>query len=167
MPDPSTEEWTFEYFPLDVNPAELEPFSKIISTWQSRLKDNQLPKWLDFDMSDFQGWHRNLCLCDVMESGDDARYRIWGSGLAEIFGHDATGKLLSEAGLDYTDYERQQFRKFIKERKLVRCGGRLDWQNKHYKHITFLRLPLSEDGINIDRYIVLFRERNISAGADI
>lgn len=160
-------EWEFDFFPLDIAPEELEPFADIVEVWKNKIQGATLPKWNDFDITDFKGWHANLGLCDVVPGQDDARYRIWGSGLTALFGHDATGLLLSEADLDYTDYDRLQFRKFIAKKSIMRSAGHVDWQDRFYKHVTFLRLPLSEDGQSLDRYIVLFMEQNVSMGQDI
>ena len=161
MPENTTDEWKFEHFPTDITPEKLKPFSDIISIWQSKHHKNQLPKWADFDLPDFKGWHQNLCLCDVMENKEDSRFRIWGSALSEVFNQNATGMLLSEANVNYTTYDRQQYREFVEEKTIMRCDGTLDWLGKSYKHATLLHLPLSENGRDVDRYLVLFYEQNI------
>lgn len=56
-----------------------------------------MPRWKDFSITDFVGSHRNLALSDVAAAEAELRFRMFGSGAAELLGGDLTGRRLSEA----------------------------------------------------------------------
>src|SRR3546814_5059785 len=63
----------------------------MVAVWQGKCRNDALPRWKDFAIEDFVGWHRYVALSDLEPDGDP-RFRIFGSGVAEILGGELTGK---------------------------------------------------------------------------
>lgn len=72
-------------------------FAPLVRLWQGRCRDGALPRWQDFTMEDFVGWHRNLALSDFPAGALQPRFRLFGSRLADWMGMDLTGRHLSDA----------------------------------------------------------------------
>ncbi|HEY9537676.1 MAG TPA: PAS domain-containing protein [Kiloniellaceae bacterium] len=82
-------------FRRDAPPACFGGLAPMVAVWQGKCRNDALPRWKDFAIEDFVGWHRYVALSDLEPDGDP-RFRIFGSGVAEILGGDLTGKRLSE-----------------------------------------------------------------------
>lgn len=79
----------------DADAACFGGLAPVVRLWQARLADGALPRWKDFAMEDFRGWHRYMALSEVAADGD-LRFRLFGSGAAELMGSDLTGRRLSD-----------------------------------------------------------------------
>lgn len=61
-----------------------------------REAEGRLPIRKDIDVLELRQAIGNIMMLDVLEDGFDARYRVYGTGVAEYAGHDWTGTALSE-----------------------------------------------------------------------
>ena len=59
--------------------------------WLERRGGRSMPARADFDALDLKAWLGNLMLIEVTAPGE-FRYRVYGTGLAEYYGRDLTGK---------------------------------------------------------------------------
>src|SRR3546814_7956427 len=70
-------------FRRDAPPACFGGLAPMVAVWQGKCRNDALPRWKDFAIEDFVGWHRYVALSDLEPDGDP-RFRIFGSGVAEI-----------------------------------------------------------------------------------
>jgi hypothetical protein len=80
----------------DATPASFGRLAPLVALWQAKRRGDTLPRWKDFAIEDFVGWHRHVALSDLAAADADPRFRIFGSGAAELMGADFTGKRLTE-----------------------------------------------------------------------
>jgi hypothetical protein len=60
--------------------------------WQSQSTDGRLPGHGAIDPQALRPWLGHLLLVDVAAGGKDFTYRVYGSGVADTFGTDMTGR---------------------------------------------------------------------------
>ena len=99
----------------------------------------------------------NILILDVARDGLDARYRLYGSNVAEHAGRDWTGSLVSEMNLITNSglglMYRSVYLAVYQTGRPIYCGHRSPvWMSAK----TWLRLilPVSEDGIKCTQYVV-------------
>ena len=68
----------------------------IFDMWQSKCRPGLLPSRADLTHEDLQPWFGYIILLNVVDRGEDFRYRLFGSRIAEELGFDMSGKLVSE-----------------------------------------------------------------------
>lgn len=127
--------------------------AKISDVW-SRARGQKfapaLSKDLKIDDLDL-GIVPSVSIVDVVENGQDFRFRFWGTRNVLVKGLEMTGKLLSEVPLrQVADYGFQQFSEIIKRRvptAFIYAGPERSSVTK--PQITF-RYPLSSDGESVD-----------------
>lgn len=131
----------------DADPACFGGLAPVVSLWQGKSRGGELPRWRDFAMEDFVGWHRDLALSDLGPEGDP-RFRIFGSGMAEVMGGDLTGRRLSEgfpaAGPDGV---LDHFAAIRRERLIGLLTGNVAKAGHEHRCFKVVELPLrNEDG---------------------
>ncbi len=73
-----------------------EPPRHLLAHWSSLAKAPRLPEIQQMDPLDLRPALGYVLLLDVVEGGQDFRYRLFGSAIGSVSGFDMTGKLLSE-----------------------------------------------------------------------
>lgn len=73
-----------------------EPTRHVLAHWSSLAAGSRLPDYRQVDPLDLRPALGYVLLLDVLESGRDFRYRLFGSMISRVSGFDLTGKLLSE-----------------------------------------------------------------------
>ena len=97
-------------------------------------------------------WLGRLQLLDVLDQGADFRYRLHGTILVDMYGRDLTGRQLSSLG-DAASVFQREYRACIRDRRPVAiCNQPIP--NKDHWSIDQLVLPLSGDGVLVDRLLV-------------
>lgn len=101
--------------PLDAMNSEL--LLEAYQTWQGWCGARRAPTWRDVDLIAFPPALLPLMtVVDVLDNGDDYRYRYWGSQLTGLFGRDETGSLLSAHGVSRSGEIRMlQFSQVVRE----------------------------------------------------
>lgn len=59
--------------------------------WRDRAAGRPMPGRADFDVFDLKPWLPHLMLLDVIGEAE-FRYRVYGTALSHMFGHDHTGR---------------------------------------------------------------------------
>src|SRR3546814_17988197 len=62
--------------------------------WVRKRKDRHAPLRRDFDVVELRRWLGFLCLIDIEAGGEELRYRIFGTSVADAVGHETTGRRL-------------------------------------------------------------------------
>ena len=137
----------------DISDRELHPLlSDLLGLWRQRCDNSRLPSRADFDPLDFRRWLGRLQVLDVIDGGQDFRYRLHGTLLVELFGRDLTGRHLSELG-HAADTLRREYDACARERRPVAIC-RQPVPEKDHRIIDQLILPLARDGVRVDRLLV-------------
>ena len=129
----------------DADPACFGGLAPVVRLWQGKRRGEGLPCWRDFAMADFVGWHRNVALSDLGTDGDP-RFRLFGSGMAEVMGRDLTGRCLSEsfpsAGPDGV---LAHFDAIRRERLIGLLAGNVGKAGHEHRIFKVVELPLGND----------------------
>lgn len=101
------------------------------------------------------GWiHLFDVICDPL----DFRFRLYGSRIADILGHDATGQLLTETYRgSFLASLFSAFEALVTLRLPLLLNSSGAGANKDFLPIVSLMLPLSEDGEGVDGILVRHR----------
>jgi len=73
-----------------------EPPQHALAHWSKLAAGSRLPGYQQVDPADLRPALGYVMLLDVVEGGQDFRYRLFGSMIGRVSGFDMTGKLLSE-----------------------------------------------------------------------
>ena len=132
---------------------------QVYDLWLQLAGDNFAPSWRDLRLNSLPPemipW---AVVLDVIDGGDDFRYRFYSAERASLRNKDYTGSLLSE-------YEPPEFRKKVygeyhkvldaREPVLftttVSVPNIETWRENEHKTYALLRMPLTGDGETIDR----------------
>jgi hypothetical protein len=153
----TSDDWIYETFSIDASAREFRLFEPFVNLWNSKRTGRALPTWKDYRFEEFAGWYGWVTVEDIIP-GDryDARYRLWGTKVAELFEIELTGKRMSDAPPEfYDDNEFDLYQKLVDDVLITISGGPLKWQNRVHKTISTIDLPLSENGKDVDQLISL------------
>lgn len=131
---------------------ETEPPFKLLDLWRSKRDGERFPCRSDFDwpeLKPFFGW---ICIAEVLPSRKDLRFRLIGSGIAEVAGRDVTGRLVSEA-MPPTTLE--IYLDLIDRPRPLRTHGTVQWRDKEYIRHETLVLPLADNGVDVDQFMLV------------
>ena len=73
-----------------------EPPRHVLAHWSSLAAGPRPPNYQRMDPLNLRPALGYVMLLDVLEGGEDFRYRLFGSAIGSVSGFDMTGKLLSE-----------------------------------------------------------------------
>lgn len=141
--------------------GELSPFYAI---WRGKLRGEALPRWQDFNFEDFAGWHRYVALSDISVESADPKFRIFGSGAAEILGEDLTGKHLTEAvPAAEADGVIAHFAQLRDQRLIGFLSGKLNKPGREFIDFKVIELPLADDAGEVVQFLHGFYQLPLSA----
>lgn len=144
-----TSNFSLHYFePLEDGP-ELEPFHSLISVWRSNFDGDRIPKWSDFDFTDFRGWHSRIAIYDITYDPFDFKAKIVGEEYQEIIGHRMQG-ITRDDLLSIAIEDEISDRFYLKTCSEMLIAYQMGVNIVHRQHIdvTFLELPLSDNGLH-------------------
>ncbi len=143
------EGWTYEYFDRDIEPAALPGYEDLVRLWQRKRGDRVVPSWSDFDFYDFKGWHGRLSVYDI--SYDPFAYicRLSGTEVDVAFDRTMTGVTGSELEEKRIEHPaNMEFYEMTCRQMLIsRQSGPLNFEGREHVQVTFVELPLSDDGL--------------------
>lgn len=150
--------WVSQVFSLDTPAPEFGDFEDFKHHWDTKRQNDHLPAWRDFQFEELEPWWGWLTVEDVVPSDSyDARYRLFGSHVADLFGYDLTGKKYSELEGFLTPADIEISRKMVEERLIGVSTGPMTWVNKEHRTCSFAELPLADDGHTVDKFLTLVR----------
>jgi hypothetical protein len=130
-----------------------ERLRRLYAYWESLKGDRVAPSRSELNPAEIRdqlGW---IWLMDVIEGGEDFRFRMGGDRVIQFFGQRLSGMLLSNAMAGAPEF-------FARFRNLVRLaalngmpasGGpaQTAYQPRSYLEVEALMLPLSDDGTTV------------------
>jgi hypothetical protein len=153
------DEWKYHRYNLNEPVADFPHFESLWELWQTRRSDDKLPAWRDFDIYDFHDWYGFLIVYDVLDDPFDLKYRLFGSEIVNLYQTEYTGKTIRENGFEIEDEaDIAHFEGLFNECKIGASTGPIYWDNRHWRHLTFLDLPLADDGDTITHFLTAIHE---------
>lgn len=142
---------TFHQLPLDPLP-NLPFFAPILKLYDAKRAGRLMPRWQDFEFTEFVGWHAEIALSE--REGNDLRFRIFGGKFVELFAQDMTGQLLA-ASMAPQQYEAiiEHFRRCIDGPKMGMVIGRVPTLERAFLGFQVLDLPLADSEGNVERFL--------------
>lgn len=147
---------------IEVNPEHLQnpTLAFLRSYWDSKCAGRRMPARGDIrpsEMKEYLGW---VLLVDVLDSGEDFRFRTVGTRVTEYFLMDSTGKTVSEAfipfGEDAVEAVLATHRKVSREAIALRTYGSAAVFDRAFLDFDAIFLPLSEDGRDVNMILSAF-----------
>lgn len=134
-----------------------ERLAALHSYWSDKRGTRAMPSRADVDPAELRALLPHLLLVDVVDGGQDFRYRLVGTEIERQIGRQVTGRLISEAlSGDYLAYILSVHRRVLAERAAVYCENSFGEGQPGfgliaaYKRAYRLLLPLSKDGTTVD-----------------
>jgi len=133
-------------------PPDLTQF---LDLWEAKRRGRAMPARADFTVEELQPWLSRLHLVRVEgENGADGRYVVFSTASAERYGREMTGKLISQfEPIEMAERALADHRALLQSRAPV-FNLVNDTFGPVLMHWCRLAVPLSDDGIKIDRYLV-------------
>jgi len=136
-----------EYDPDDGEPRLL---GFVRHYWENRCREGGMPRRQDIAPADMRKHLRHILLADVIDGGQDFRYRLVGSELQRYFAGNPTGRLMSDAlapfGPETVSRTITTYRSVVQRKKPMRIRGSGALYNQDAKTFDALLTPLSDDG---------------------
>lgn len=83
---------------ISCNALQGDPLWQVYELWKTWAAGKNAPIWQDVDMLALPPEIiPQTVVVDVVDGGEDFRYRFWGTGYADHYGIDETGNLLSRS----------------------------------------------------------------------
>ncbi|HEV2673486.1 MAG TPA: PAS domain-containing protein [Aliidongia sp.] len=125
--------------------------------WSGKRGARPMPGRADIDPAELRLLLPHLLLIDVVDGGQDFRYRLVGTEIERQIGRQVTGRMIGEAlSGDYLAYILSLHRRVLAERASVYAENSFNEGRAgfgllaDYKRTYRLMLPLSKDGTEID-----------------
>jgi hypothetical protein len=123
--------------------------------WDSKRRGRKMPSRADLDPLEMKEWLAGVIRVDVLRNPDRLIYRVVGSRSVELRQADVTGKTVEEGFHGPTlPQVLENYRLVVEDQILVYdCDGTLSHSGLMRASET-LMLPLSSDGITVDKVII-------------
>lgn len=120
--------------------------------WMSKRSATALPSRADFDVMEFRPWFGHVILMDVIDGGEDFRYRLIGTHITEFLRRDLTGRLVSNCSFDRgLDNVLDSFRRPLITGGPVMRSGKVVWSvDQSWHYYNSVHCPLASDGVTPD-----------------
>jgi hypothetical protein len=127
--------------------------SDLLDFWQRKRAGRLMPARADVDVLELRPWLGYVHLVEVVEGGADFLHRIYGTEIAVAFGIDLTGKRLGAVPAAARDAVRRSYCAACQSRSpLFLAEDPL--LNSSLERVESLILPLSSDGVVVDRLLI-------------
>tara|TARA_B100000965_G_scaffold183559_1_gene153253 strand:+ start:302 stop:874 length:573 start_codon:yes stop_codon:yes gene_type:complete len=139
----------------------------LLDYWRNKKGDAPGLRWRDVNLMDIYTIAPYLCICDAEDDGREFRARYSGTGIAQMFHEDRTGKLLAEMfGPEAAKVVAERYRLAITANGSVRKVGQLNLAREDLP-VTFegIYLPLVGESGGIDHVISAY-DFNFKPSAD-
>lgn len=146
----------------EFDPAIREPpvLAFIRDYWETRRGTAAMPRRQDVAPADMKAYLPNILLADVLQGGEDFRYRVVGSQLQRYFSGNPTGMLMSSAlavfGEETVTRTIEVYQIVVKRQKPLRIRGSGTLYSQQAKIFDALLTPLSDDGERVNMILGTF-----------
>jgi len=141
---------------VEINPRAPEPglVTFIRNYWDKQRGARPMPSRMDIMPWDMKAHVPNVLLADVLNGGQDFRYRLVGTQLQNYFNGNPTGKTMSEVlasfGSDSVERTIKTYATVVASKKPLRIRGSGAIYQQRAKLFDAILTPLSDDGKNVN-----------------
>lgn len=137
------------YFEALEDSPLLEPFASLVSVWRSKFDGKRIPKWSDFDFTDFRGWHSRLAIFDISYEPFDYIIRLSGEEFNSIAGRNMKGVTRNDLmAIAVEDILTDKFYEKASTEMLIAYQKGINVVDREHLAVEFLELPLSDNGLH-------------------
>ena len=141
------ESWEFK----DLSRVGSAAVAAALRYWRSKSVAPSIPSRSQIDPLEMRQFLSKVLMIDV-ESDREFTYRLCGTHVAAINGKDLTGQRASELNLGASSQQFiEVYRRAIRSTEPVLFTGRLWWQDRQWVGFEQIILPLSTDGLKVDK----------------
>jgi hypothetical protein len=143
-------------FIRSVTPAQISDYpalAALLTLWERKRRGRLAPQRRDFTAEDLHLWFGNLMVIDVVDGGQDFRYRVYGTDIATAYGHDMTNRLASEFPAPIAEFVLSNYREIVDQIRPMFCEHTPPLEISVYSWQRLI-LPLSEDGTSVSQILV-------------
>lgn len=124
--------------------------------WEARRRGRDIPDRADLDVLDLKPWLGWINVLDVIDQGEDFRYRVFGTRHVARLGADLTGKRASETKLAVrANFTRFLGRIIAARRPVLTVVNQKNLDSDHVYEWRRLGVPLTRGGTAVDTIMVL------------
>jgi hypothetical protein len=141
----------------EFNPSELDDpvLLHFLDIWRSRRKGRVMPARSDIRISDAGRYAAHMTIVDVIDGGDDFRFKLIGSAVADYSFESQTGKTVREAYAGRFETFGQgvleNYRMVVRDSlPLFASVEGVPWIRDLVMNFAAIHLPLSNDGLKAD-----------------
>lgn len=128
---------------------------QLLNYWRGKGSEGVLPSRKDIDPIEIPRLMPHVAMIDILRDPLDYRYRLSGTHLVEMIGHDRTGRRMREFfTAPAIEAAEQMLERLLSRRKPLAFEGRLYWIERDYLAFHALILPLAADGHTVDMAIM-------------
>lgn len=133
-------------------------FDALEALWHAKHVNNRIPARGDFSLEELAPFMGRLALLDVVDGGRDFRFRLFGTGIADDYRAEMTGKLVSEYRDGYREPILRGYTAALETRRPYRDVVEVI---DGFRQVTWSRLvlPLAREGIDVEMLMVMIQER--------
>ena len=139
---------------LDTTDVDLGEGQSVLDYWNRVRGDAFAPVWShQFKLTDLP-CHivPGMTVVDRIDGGQNFSYRFWGTNHMAMKGFEMTGKTVDQTpNKDIQRIATRQFETVIQRRRPTVFLYTIDYPRRHRPSEFVLRLPLSDDGVTVDR----------------
>ena len=137
----------------EMEKISFEELRELLDYWKDCRSDGEVPLRTDVDPIDIPQLLPHLCLVDVLDGGDDYKFRVVGTAVVDGIGEDWTGKTAREVEFDgrYPDVS-DQYRKVVETRAPVWADNDMNINDRRLR-FEILILPLSDENGQVTKIL--------------
>ncbi|HEY4345259.1 MAG TPA: PAS domain-containing protein [Parvibaculum sp.] len=144
-----------DFLPIEDFSRLTPRLEQLLVYWRAKRTGSLLPSRKDIDPIDIPRLMSDVAFLDIMRDPLDYRYRLVGTHIVEMVGHDRTGLRMREfLTPPAIEASAKSIERLIASREAIAFEGRLYWLQKDYRHFQALVLPLAADGREVDMAIM-------------
>jgi hypothetical protein len=137
-----------------IDKPDVRLIDDLITYWDRKRAGRIGPRRADIDPSEIVVHLPHIFMLDMLDGGQDFRYRLVGTRIVEGLGRDNTGKRLSEVYRDRPQALAQLkavFRLPVDRKVPIFARGHIFWlPEAQYRRFTGASMPLSDDGATVN-----------------
>ncbi|HVI90864.1 MAG TPA: PAS domain-containing protein [Dongiaceae bacterium] len=149
MAETIVDTWDFK----DPSFAQSQAVRAGLDYWQSKRRDAGLPSRALLDPLEMRAFLAKILIIDV-EADDSFVFRLFGTEISDGNRRDLTGHRADEASLGASAPQFiDAYRRCVRARGPIFFIGHMWWQDRGHVAFEQVMLPLSSDGIRVDKLL--------------
>jgi hypothetical protein len=126
--------------------------------WRAKCRGDALPARSDFTVDDLRPFIGRIAILDVIDGGQDFRFRLYGTQIAEEYQGEMTGKSVGAFRGNFFTAIVPGYRRTVATRQPHYDVPEIDDDRMYYKWERLV-VPLASDGKTIDMIMVCSLEQ--------